>query len=77
MYVVSHYKTDMFGTTLEDEKTFVEFSVATEVVKNKAKHVLNSSPYSSIQSQTFTEDKSEVNIISLCMTHRIALTKTD
>ena len=77
MYVVSHYKNDMSGTTLEDKKEFTEFAIATDVVKNKAKLILSSCPYSSIQNQTFTKDQSEIHIITLGLTHHIVLTKTD
>ena len=77
MFTITHYKIDSFRKTVEDVKQIEGFQTAQQVVKNKAKHIMNAYPHSCIQSQTFSDDRTEVTILSLCMTHHVIMTKMD
>lgn len=77
MFEITHYKIDIAGKTIDDVKRIEDFNSAVQVLKNKARHVLNAYPDSCIVNQTFSDDVNEIRILSLCVTHHIVLTKMD
>ena len=77
MFEITHYKIDSTGKTIDDVKIIEGFDTAVQVLKNKARHVLNAYPDSCIVSQIFSDELNEIRILSLCVTHHIVLTKMD
>lgn len=77
MFTITQYKIDTSGKYVEDIKYIDNFAASQQVVINKARHIFNAYPHSSIESQSFTNELTEIKITSLCVSHHIVLTKTD